>query len=148
MNEYRNLAKLIKNSEKTKWMGVILGTVEAPPPELEVRVNPKLLLKKHQICISQEKVIGYTRKFNIKGNIKEFTLDGSMETTSSNIESGPGPHKHQHGMIEGLVEGSNGTFEFEGILKWTDELKKGDQVILIPTNLNSVYFLIDKSFHY
>ena len=114
-----------------------------------VRVNPKLLLKKHQICIAKEKVIGYTREFNIKGKIKEFTLENAtIETTSSNTEGGPGPHKHQHGIVEGTITGQDGTFEFDGILKWTDELKVGEQVILIPTNQNSIFFLLDTSFYY
>lgn len=149
MNEYRNFAKLIKYSQKNKWAGVVLGTVEVAPPDLQVRVNPKLLLKKHQICIAKEKVIGYTREFNIKGEIKEFTLENvTIETTSSNTEAGPGPHKHEHGTIEGTITGQAGTFEFDGTLKWTDELKVGEQVILIPTNQNSIFFLLDTSFYY
>lgn len=149
MNEYRNFAKLIKYSQKNKWAGVVLGTVEVAPPDLQVRVNPKLLLKKHQICIAKEKVIGYTREFNIKGEIKEFTLENAtIETTSSNTEAGPGPHKHEHGIVEGTITGQTGTFEFDGTLKWTDELKVGEQVILIPTNQNSIFFLLDTSFYY
>lgn len=149
MNEYRNLAKLIKGGKRSKWAGVVLGTVEVAPPDLQVRVNPKLLLKKHQICIAKEKVIGYTREFNIKGKIKEFTLENAtIETTSSNIEAGPGPHKHEHGIVDGTITGQAGTFEFDGTLKWTDELKVGEQVILIPTNQNSIFFLLDTSFYY
>lgn len=149
MDNYREIAKLVKYSQKNKWAGVVLGTVEVAPPDLQVRVNPKLLLKRHQICVAKEKVIGYTREFKIKGKIKEFTLENvTIETTSSNTEAGPGPHPHPHGTIEGTMTGQAGTFEFDGILKWTDELKVGEQVILIPTNQNSIFFLLNTSFYY
>jgi hypothetical protein len=135
-NPFVELAKMLKERENPKLIGVIIGAVEKAPPELEVRVNSKILLKKHQIVIGEEKVKGYQRKFEVTFDEQSMTVSGSNMSLA-----GSGPHKHN--LLSWMGNGT-GT----GTIQWTDELKEGDKVILVPTNEHNIFFLMDKAYKY
>ena len=138
-----DLAWLLVTRNNKNWMGAITGEVVKAPPNLEVKIDPKITLKTKNIVISEEKISTYTREFKSWGNIDEIVINGEIETTSSNTEGGPGPHKHQHGTISGTLKGK-GTFKLSGTNEWTDDLKVGDMVLLVPTNEHEIFYLVDK----
>lgn len=138
-----DLAWLLVTRNNKNWMGAITGEVVKAPPNLEVKIDPKITLKTKNIVISEEKISTYTREFKSWGNVDEIVINGEIETTSSNTEGGPGPHKHQHGTISGILKGK-GTFKLSGTNEWTDDLKVGDMVLLVPTNEHEIFYLVDK----
>lgn len=138
-----DLAWLLVTRNNKNWMGAITGEVVKAPPNLEVKIDPKITLKTKNIVISEEKISTYTREFKSWGNVDEIVINGEIETTSSNTEGGPGPHNHQHGTISGTLKGK-GTFKLSGTNEWTDDLKVGDMVLLVPTNEHEIFYLVDK----
>lgn len=138
-----DLAWLLVTRNNKNWMGAITGEVVKAPPNLEVKIDPKITLKTKNIVISEEKISTYTREFKSWGNVDEIVINGEIETTSSNTEGGLGPHKHQHGTISGTLKGK-GTFKLSGTNEWTDDLKVGDMVLLVPTNEHEIFYLVDK----
>lgn len=138
-----DLAWLLVTRNNKNWMGAITGEVVKAPPNLEVKIDPKIILKTKNIVISEEKISTYTREFKSWGNVDEIVINGEIETTSSNTEGGPGPHKHQYGTISGTLKGK-GTFKLSGTNEWTDDLKVGDMVLLVPTNEHEIFYLVDK----
>jgi len=77
-------------------------------------------------------VIVFAKK---KPKIIEITID----TTSSNTEAGPGPHKHEHGTIEG-----SGKCKVIGTIINTDTLVVGDYVKVIPCQDGQMWFVDSK----
>ncbi|MGB6129626.1 MAG: DUF2577 family protein [Psychrilyobacter sp.] len=145
------LAKIIKARDNPKLIGPIIGIVEKIPPNLEIRINEKILLKKHQIIMAKEKMKGYTREFHFTGNFN--SLDMKFETTFTEttpifevppVTHPPDPHKHE---IK-LAMSKDTDFEGTGKIDWTDELKVGDMVIILPMNNNNLFFLLDKADKY
>lgn len=143
---YLKLAKLFKQRENPVLIGPVIGTVITAPPELEVYVNKKIQLRKHQIVIGEEKVKNYQREFSSEGEVGELKIELSQfSITSSNKDSGG----DSHGTVSGAGSFTGkGTFKKTGAIKWTDELMEGDEVILVPMQNNNLYFLLDKATRY
>jgi hypothetical protein len=145
------LAKIIKARDNPKLIGPVIGVVEATPPNLEVRINKKILLKTHQLIIAREKMKGYTRNFHFTGNFSDLGIKFVSTFTESApiFDAPPGahppdPHKHE---IK-LATSKDTNFEGKGVIDWTDELKVGDMVIVLPMNNNNLFFLLDKADKY
>ncbi len=143
---YLRLAKLFKQRENPVLLGPVIGTVITAPPELEVYVNKKIQLRKHQIIIGEEKVKNYQREFLSEGEVGELKIELSQfSITSSDKDSGG----DSHGTVSGTGSlAGKGTFKKTGTIKWTDELAEGDEVILVPMQNNNLYFLLDKATRY
>lgn len=134
---YKNintLAQIIKARDNPKWLGAITGEVIKAPPNLEVRLENKVVIKNHKIIISIEKIIGYQRTYSLKGNITKYDFDN---TTSS--EAVPNHPAHPISKLSGT-----GTYTAEGTIQWTDTLKVGDKVLMLPTNEQEYFYLIDR----
>lgn len=143
---YVRLAKLFKDRENPILIGPVLGTVIVAPPELKVQINEKIILKKHQIIIAEEKVSGYQREFSSEGEVNELDITLSEFSISSSDKDSKGD---THGTVSGTGKfKGTGTFKKTGSVKWTDELVEGNKVILIPMLNNNLYFLLDKATTY
>lgn len=136
---YKNintLAQIIKARDNPKWLGAITGEVVKAPPELEVKLENGVIIKNHKIMISIEKITGYKRTFSIVGNI----TDENMTVQSSGMtKAGQGPHEHTLKSFQ-----ANGDYKSTGSIEWTDTLKVGDKVLMLPTNKEEYFYLIDK----
>lgn len=128
------LAKLFKDRDNPVWLGAVTGEVIKAPPELEVKLQSGVIIKKHKIMVSIEKLEGYQRTYSLEGNITEYAFDN---TTSSE----PVPQHPSH-PIKKLA--GKGTYKAEGTIKWTDTLKVGDTVLMLPTNKEEYFYLIDR----
>lgn len=106
------LAGIIKSGGKVKEVvntaafAVYIGTVEATPPELQVRLNANVILYKNNLIISAAVLKNYEREFEI--------FNAGQES-------------------------------IQGRIKWTDELAVGDKVIILPTQSDDLYILVEKA---
>ena len=134
---YKNintLARMFKARDNPEWLGAVTGEVVKAPPELEVKLENKAIVKNHKIIISIEKIIGYKRTYSLEGNVTQYDFDN---TTSS--EAVPNHPSHPIPKLSG-----KGTYKAEGTIQWTDTLKVGDKVLMLPTNEEEYFYLIDK----
>ncbi len=127
------LAGIISQRNKPVWLGAITGEVVNPPPNLQVKIQNNLIIKSHKIMIAIEKINGYFREYSLEGDITEYNL---KNTTSTEIAS-----NHAHA-IKSLV--GKGIYKARGKITWTDTLKKGDLVLMLPTNKSEYFYLIDR----
>lgn len=122
MDAISELAKLFKERENIPYMGPIVGTVISPPPDIKIQTDKNIILDKTHLIISASV---YGREFDIKGaNIVGQTLDVTV--------GDHGEHKHEIKILD-----------INGQLKLVYTLKKGDKVILIPSQDEQTYFLLD-----
>ncbi|MEE1477127.1 MAG: DUF2577 family protein [Fusobacterium sp.] len=133
-NSINTLAKLIKARDNPKWLGAVTGEVIKAPPQLEVKLQNGIVIKNHKIMISIEKIIGYKREFSLDGTINDITINA----TTSNKPCGLGA-SNAHGTIQG-----KGNYKTVGTITWTDTLKVGDTVLMLPTNKEEYFYLIDR----
>lgn len=131
---FDNLAKILrKNFDNPNWNGPFLGKIVKAPPNLEVQIDERIILKADRIVVAWEKVAGYTREFEVKGNIEIDVTDSKNKDSGGNI----------HNKIK-----AKGTYKASGTNKWTDELKVGDEVILNEFKNQKKFYLVDKAYYY
>ncbi|RRD38822.1 DUF2577 domain-containing protein [Leptotrichia sp. OH3620_COT-345] len=140
---YNALAQVLQEKFKNPdWNGPFLGTVIEAPPNLRVKIDEKIILNKDKIIVAWEKVKGYNREFEEKGNIK-IEIEEINISDNSNQDSGGNIHKKI--VASGKL---SGTYKAEGNNKWTDELKIGDEVILNEFKNQKKFYLVDKAYQY
>ncbi len=131
---FDNLAKILReNFDNPDWNGPFLGKIVKAPPNLEVQIDERIILKADRIVVAWEKVAGYTREFEVKGNIEIDVTDSENQDSGGNI----------HNKIK-----AKGTYKASGTNKWTDELKVGDEVILNEFKNQKKFYLVDKAYYY
>lgn len=127
MDKIAELAVMFKERENQPYMGPQTGVVVSPPPSLTVKLTDKIILDKDHLIIAAHVLAGYQRDIEIP-----LTSTVSGETSSVTVGD-HGNHVHSISSI-GIT----------GQLKYTDTLKAGDEVILIPATDIQTYYLIDK----
>lgn len=65
------LAKLFKERDKKTPPSITIGTVIKPPPEVEIRLNEIIVLKKDKLIFSAHMLSGYKRRFKFT-NIEDM----------------------------------------------------------------------------
>lgn len=128
------LAEIIKKRDNPLWLGAVTGEVVKAPPELQVKLENGIIIKNHKIMISIEKIVGYQRTYSLQGEITQYDFEN---TTSS--EPVPNHPAHPIKKLSG-----KGTYTAEGTIQWTDTLKVGDKVLMLPTNKEEYFYLIDR----
>ena len=128
------LAEIIKKRDNPLWLGAVTGEVVKAPPELQVKLENGIIIKNHKIMISIEKIVGYQRTYLLQGEITQYDFEN---TTSS--EPVPNHPAHPIKKLSG-----KGTYTAEGTIQWTDTLKVGDKVLMLPTNKEEYFYLIDR----
>jgi len=127
MDGISELAKMFKERESRPYVGPRVGKVTSPPPEIKITLEDGIILDKTHLVIAAHVLQGYEREVRIP-------LTNSEGVTDSKNVGDHGSHKHN---IE--------TVGLEGSIQFTDTLKLGDKVILIPSTDEQTYFLIDKA---
>lgn len=145
--EIEELAKLLKERENKYWMGVVVGEVESPPPELRVRIDEKIIINRDKIVVSWEKVAGYNREYSIDGKVDKIDITFNEFSINSIDKDSNGDAHGTVSSTNGIFKGS-GTYKASGRIEWTDELKKGDLVIMLPTVTHGLWYLVDKVYKY
>lgn len=133
-NSISKLAGFFKQRDNHKWLGAITGQVIQAPPNLVVKLQSGITIKKNKILVAVEKLADYSRMFELVGTINSITINA----TTSNRPCGKGA-TNEHGTIKG-----SGNIEMQGVIKWTDTLKVGDTVLMLPTNNHDYFYLVDR----
>ncbi len=122
------LAEELKKRENPNMLGPIIGTVVSPPPSLKISIlEGQVFITK---CYVLDNLLsGYTRIISIP-------MQSAAGTTNSVDDGGDNASSHSHNIQS--LQLSEVTFNFN------DTLKPGDQVFLMPTSDNQVYFLVGK----
>ncbi|MGL5965047.1 MAG: DUF2577 family protein [Cetobacterium sp.] len=133
------LLEIPKNDKKLngEWLGVIIGIVQSPPPEIVVEINGGITIKKDRLTVNYNLTDYYERDYKLEGEIQEINISTTSETEKNIPE--PPAHVHKHGEIKGT-----GNYKSTGKITKTNHLKKGDKVLLIPELGNKIFHILMK----
>ncbi|QZY55093.1 DUF2577 domain-containing protein [Crassaminicella profunda] len=135
MDGISELAKLFKERDNQPYLGPQTGIVLSPPPNIQVVLGDKIILTKEHLIIAAHVLKDYQREIEVTGNIQTKGEGGSIT-----LKKGSSSTTYE---VDGGRVGAQTTST--GTMKYTDTLKKGDVVILIPSTDEQTYFLIDKA---
>lgn len=143
----KELARIFKKLKNRSLLGAVIGSVLAPPPNLRISIDDKIIIEKEQIYISSQVLKGYEREYELEGDLelsgKDFLLQATPAVINDTSISGSRP-------VTAIPEGQTtkvevkGSVKGKGTIKLTDTLKKGDIVLMIASSDNQKFFLIDK----
>lgn len=127
------LVKMLKQRENIDHFESIVGRVVSAPPQLKISIfEGKVILQPDQLYMNDRLFDDYTREYKLEGTIDSIQINA----TSKNILTGPGPHQHEHGTIEG-----KGKYKAKGTIVNTCTLIEGDIVKLTPTQNGQLWFV-------
>ncbi len=101
---------------------MLVGEVIAPPPAIQIRIND-IVLDRKDVWISEYLLAGYRRE--ARGHIKSGTQPASCCTS------------HAHGIDN----------DYTDDVVYTDTLKPGDKVSVMPMSGSQQYIVLDKVVH-
>ncbi|WDV48218.1 DUF2577 family protein [Clostridiaceae bacterium M8S5] len=137
-----SLAKLFKERENISYLGPQIGEIIMPPNDIKIALGDKIVLEKENLIFSSYILNSYSRQFEIKSDENNITFEQDNPGEAFNKEvSGATPPIHLH-KISKMNISTN--YESTGTITFTDTLKKGDLVLLIPTTDEQKYYVIDK----
>lgn len=137
MDGISELAMLFKERDNKYYLGPQIGKVISPLPEIKIALGEKVILVKEHLIIASHILEDYEREFSLEGHLKFSDSDAGR--TEEAFVSQHGFHMHNIEFIK-----ANTDYQSTGKIKWTDSLKKGDEVLLIPTTNEQQYYVIDK----
>lgn len=115
MDAVTDLAKMFKNNENPKQVSMSTGIVISPPPNAQIRLNEKVILYNNQLVFAAHVLGDYERDIELKGEIR-FTESTFQAFEAKEVKS-----------------------------KTKDTLKEGDEVMLLPTADEQLYFVVGKA---
>lgn len=115
MDALTEFATMFKANENPKLVSMSTGIVISPPPKAQIRLNETVILNNNRLVFAAHVLEDYEREIELEGDIK-FT-DSPFQT-----------------------------FEAKEVKSTTkDTLKEGDEVILLPTADEQLYFVVGKA---
>jgi len=135
------LASLLKDRDNQPYLGPQIGVVVAPPPDIRVSLGDKIILDKDNLIIAAHVLADYQRELEITGEIDITGAAGKTTLIQPPPPEEPVVVSETWGMQSTSLEGQE---KITGAMKYTDTLKAGDEVILIPSTDEQRYFVIDK----
>lgn len=132
-----SIAKQFKNAKEggKQFEGFLIGDIVADLPEIKVQIDPAIILDKTNLIFAAHVLHDYEREFEIYEAEIQFTDKNCGTTTVASA--------HSHGIETLNVDSS--TLTAKGKIKWTDKLKNGDKLILVPSTNDNMYIVIDKA---
>lgn len=127
MDGISQLASLLKERDNPNNMGIQVGTVLEAFPNIRVALGEKIILDKTNLFFSAQVLNEYKTILEVEGANNVITTNNQTIIKE---------------------EDSQGNNCIQVKVKWTNELAKGDEVILIPTADNQKFYLIDKVVSY
>lgn len=127
------LAILFKERNNKEYMGIQIGKVVSALPDIKISLGDNILLDKSHLVFGASVLNGYKRKYSISGTIQFSETDCGTTDYSGN-------HRHSISTLD-----VDTTYTADGDLTLTDTLVVGDEVILIPTEDEQTFFVIDKA---
>lgn len=148
-NFQNKLANSFKGFENPSKFGNVVGKVIKPLPDLEISIQDgQIILYPEQLYLDEKWWNDYTREFEIKDSDFElkgnnFTLTASPAVIMDTTPASPRP-------VTTIPEGQTSNVEIggkaqeTGKITYTDTLKAGDLVLLIPTFDEQTWFVSGK----
>ncbi len=126
------MAKELKIRQNPKMLGPIIGKIISPPPNLKISIlEGQVFITKCYVLDSL--LSNYTRIASIPLQQASGTGD-----TNSVDDGGDNASPHSHTVSLNSLQLNKISFTFN------DTLKTGDEVLLIPTPDNQVFFLVGR----
>lgn len=122
------LARMIKQGEPKPSPSITTGIVISPPPDPQIQLNDVIVLGKENLIFAASIVNGYERHLKF--------IDTNCGSTSTVNDGGDNASDHSHG-IE--------VINIDTLAQWTDTIKPGDEVILMPVVDGQMYYVLDKA---
>jgi hypothetical protein len=144
------VAKMFRKLRNEKPIGTVLGEVINPPPELKISIlEGQIILYPDQLHMTDHLWDDYFRTYKIESEITEMTRDISKynyTNTTATEKAPPGPHIHGVKTLNGSgSDESTGNYKAQGNFWFTNTLKKGDLVMLVPAVDEQTWFIVDKA---
>ncbi|AMA72935.1 hypothetical protein ACH33_08730 [Aneurinibacillus sp. XH2] len=131
------MADEVKKRDNPVFIGVQIGIVSKPFPDIEIKLGEAIVLDKSQLIFGRD-VLRHKRTINIKSSTTSLSLSKDEGATSQELS---GAYKHAHD-----ISVSNGQFSIsESEIEFVDELRPGDEVILLPAQDQQLYYVLDKA---
>lgn len=127
MDGISELASLFKERDNPIIIGIQVGEVIEPFPNIKIALGEKIILDKTNLLFSAHILNEYRKAFDVE-SITNITTN-TDETSSAQ-------------------QNSQGNKSLRIKIKWNNELQKGDEVILIAATDNQKFYLIDKVVKY
>lgn len=125
-NPYSTLIRIMREQgAKYNPPSIQIGQVISPPPNIAIKIGD-LQVDKDNILIADYLLSDYRRQIAIP----ETTATGTMTT-----ELADSPYVHAHTITEVGIQGG---------IQFTDTLKQGDVVAVIPTEDRQTYIILAK----
>lgn len=122
------LAMLFKERDSKKNLSITTGKVVSPLPKPRIMLDDVILLDSSNLVFASHLINGYERRLKFK--------ESDWGITTEVNDGGQGASSHKH-----FVNLTN----VDALIEWTDTLKQGDEVILIPVQDGQLYYVIDKA---
>lgn len=122
------LAMLFKERDSKESLSITTGRVVSAPPEPRIMLDEVILLDSSNLIFASHLISGYERRLKFK------EVDWGTTTTVNDGGQGASSHKHFVNLTNEDV-----------LIEWTDTLKQGDEVILIPVQDGQLYYVMDKA---
>jgi hypothetical protein len=119
---------MFKERDNKPYIGPQIGKVIIPPPDIKIALGDNIILEKDRLRISASVLNNYEREI-------EITNGEGVTTLVQPLPPDPPTTSETWGMTNTNIKGK---------MKYTDTLKSGDEVILIPSDDAQIYYLIDK----
>lgn len=137
------ISNMHKIAQANQAVGISIGTVISPPPELKIAWN-NIVLEPDDLYIDQFLLPNYQR--NLKGNEEIPKAEGSIKTSTKNKQGGAGKPRyvsHQHKINSSYKASVEGDYKASAI--YTDcGLQAGDLVSLLPIADGQKFIVLGK----
>ncbi|MFJ7408069.1 MULTISPECIES: DUF2577 domain-containing protein [unclassified Lysinibacillus] len=115
MDAITNLAKMLHENKNPKPVSMSTGIVISPPPNAQIRLNETIILYNNQLVFAAHVLDDYEREMELEGEIR-FSDSPFQSYEAKEVKA-----------------------------KTKDTLKEGDEVILLPTADEQLYFVVGKA---
>lgn len=142
MDGISELAKMLKERESRPYMGPRVGEVVSPLPEIKVALEDGIILDKTHLVVAAHVLSDYQRELKFNGMSEYSNKEGQIT-----LKKPPPPEEEPEVTEDWGILSLFGISDVEqsGRMVFTDTLKPGDKVILVPSTDEQIYFLVDRA---
>lgn len=148
MDSLTEFAVLLKERENPGIPSIIVGKVLTPLPDIKIRLNDVVVLKKERLVFSASLLAGFAKEAKLTGDIKftDTNCGNGVGQTNSVYDGGYQASSHSHLVTVDVTSVNiDTTYTASASVEFTDTIKEGDEVILMPTNDEQIYYVMDKA---
>jgi hypothetical protein len=127
-----NLAKELHKRNNPSFIGIQVGVVSKPLPDIEIKLGEAIVLDKTML-IFDENLLRHKRTFNMTTSYTDPKVVGSLQLTSEESPTQP--------IVKLTLETKeDGTSTAE--IEFMEQLKPGREVILMPAQDQQLFYVL------